>query len=397
MSNYHQLRPVAQSNSALSAPFLISLTALMAAAALAVSGCALIPSFGGSAKPQPAELQAVSGDVVAKQAWVARIGAVSFPLDAAVVGSSVFVAGADGVVAAIDARTGQDVWRANAGAPIAAGVGSDGNVAAVVTQGNAVVAFSAGREIWRQKISAQAYTAPFVAGGRVFVLAADRSVNAFDGQTGRVLWTQQRPSEPLVLKQSGVMTAVGDTLVVGLSGRLAGLNPANGTVRWEAPIASPRGVNDVERLVDLVGRISRDGEVVCARAFQAAVGCVNAVRGNLLWTKPANGSQGIHGDEKRLYGAEADGTVQAWNRADGERAWTTDALRYRSLTAPLVVGRSVAVGDVAGIVHLLSRNNGGLLNRLTTDGSAIAAAPVLVGNTLVAITRNGGIFGFVPE
>ena len=276
-------------------------------------------------------------------------------------------------------------------------MGSDGKTAAVVTQANDLVAFADGREIWRQKISAQVYTAPFVAGGRVFVLAADRSVNAFDGQSGRKLWTQQRPNEPLVLKQSGVMLAVGDTLVVGLSGRLVGLNPSNGSIRWEAPIASPRGVNDVERLVDLVGRVSRDGDVVCARAFQAAVGCVNAARGNLLWTKPANGSQGIHGDDKLLYGTESDGTVQAWRRADGERAWNSDLLRYRSLTAPLVVGRSVAVGDFAGIIHLMSRDNGSLLSRLNTDGSAIAAAPVLVGNTLVAVTRNGGVFGFVPE
>ena len=48
------------------------------------------------------------------------------------------------------------------------------------------------------------------------------------------------------------MLAVDDTLVVGLSGRLAGLNPSTGGVRWESPIASPRGINDVERLVDLV-------------------------------------------------------------------------------------------------------------------------------------------------
>jgi outer membrane protein assembly factor BamB len=366
-----------------------------------LSGCSAVNSvtsmFSGPSKPQPAALQPVSGAVSAKQAWSARIGAVNFPLDVNVSGSTVFVAGSDGSVAAIDSRNGRDVWRANVGTSIAAGVGSDGKVAAVVTQGNEVVALQDGREIWRQKLSAQAYTAPFVAGGRVFVLAADRSVNAFDGQTGRKLWTQQRPNEPLVLRQSGVMLAVGDTLVVGLAGRLAGINPSSGSIRWEAPIASPRGINDVERLVDLVGRVSRDGDIVCARAFQASVGCVNTVRGNLIWTKPANGSQGIHGDERFIFGTESDGVVKAWRRTDGERGWTTEALRYRQLTAPLVVGRSIAIGDFAGFVHLLSRDDGSLLNRLTTDGSAIAAAPALAGNTLIAVTRNGGIFGFVPE
>lgn len=357
-----------------------------------LSGC-----FGGATKPQPAELQPVSALVSARQSWNVRIGKVDFPLQPSVSGNSVAFASGDGTVALLDAQTGRDIWRVALGNPIAAGVGSDGRLAAVVTRDNEVVAIQDGRELWRQKLSAQAFTAPFVAGGRVFVLAADRSVNAFDAQTGRKLWIQQRPNEPLVLRQSGVMLAVGDTLVVGLSGRLAGLNPGNGSVRWEVPIASPRGINDVERLVDLVGRVSRDGDNVCARAFQASIGCVNAARGSLLWTKPANGLQGLAGDDRLLFGTEADGTVIAWRRTDGERTWSTERLRYRSLSAPLVAGRSVAVGDFSGFIHLLSREDGSLLNRLPTDGSPIAAAPVLAGNTLIAVTQNGGIYGFQPE
>lgn len=367
------------------APAAIILVALLA-------GC-----FGGVKKPQPAELQPVAALVSARQSWNTRIGQVNFPLEVSVSGGSVGVASSDGSVALLDAQTGRDIWRVALNTPIAAGVGSDGKTLAVVTRANEVVAMQGGRELWRSKLGAQAFTAPFVAGERVFVLAADRSVNAFDGQTGRKLWTQQRPSEPLVLRQSGVMLAVGDTLVVGLAGRLAGLDPSNGSIRWETPIASPRGINDVERLVDLVGRVSRVGDNVCVRAFQASIGCVNAARGSLLWTKPANGVQGIHGDDRLLFGTEADGTVVAWRRTDGERAWSTDRLRYRGLSAPLLAGRSIVIGDSTGFVHLLSREDGSLLNRLSTDGSAIAAAPVLAGNTLIAVTHNGGVYGFQPE
>lgn len=357
-----------------------------------VAGC-----FGGATKPKPTELQPVTALVSARQSWTARVGKVAFPLQVAVTGGSVAVAGSDGTVALLNAQTGSDIWRTSIATPIAAGVGSDGKVLAVVTRENEVVALQDGRELWRQRINAEAFTSPFVAGGRVFVLAADRSVNAFDGQTGRKLWAQQRPSEPLVLQQSGVMLAVGDTLVVGLSGRMAALNPANGNVRWEVPIASPRGINDVERLVDMVGPVSRQDDNVCARAFQTSIGCVNATRGSVLWTKPANGNQGLAGDDKLLFGAEADGTVLAWRRVDGERAWTTASLRYRDLTAPLLAGRSVVVGDFAGFIHLLSREDGSLLNRLPTDGSAIAATPALSGSTLIAVTRNGGVYGFQPE
>ena len=311
--------------------------------------------------------------------------------------NTVMLAAGNGLVLAVDAGTGRELWRVSSGSALAAGVGGDARLAAVVTRGNELVTMADGKIIWRQKLLAQSFTAPFVAGGRVFVLAADRSVSAFDGASGRKLWTQQRPGEPLVLRQAGVLQAVGNTLLAGLGGRLTGLNPDNGSVRWELPIAIPRGVNDIERLVDLVGPASRLQQIVCVRAFQASVGCVNAERGSLLWSRPADGSRGLDGDERLVFGVESDGRVIAWQRADGERAWTSDELRYRGLTAPHVVGRSIAIGDASGFVHLLSRQDGSLLNRLSTDGSAIVAPPVLVGDTLVVVTRKGNVFGFQPQ
>ncbi|AVT05599.1 outer membrane protein assembly factor BamB [Paracidovorax avenae] len=369
--------------------------ALLVAAATLASGCSL---WGGSSKPKPAELGPVVPVIGVRQAWTTKIGEIGrLPLSVHVNGTQVTVASSEGTVAAIDARTGGDIWRATVGEPLSAGVGSDGKWTAVVTSSNHLVVLSGGRELWRKPLAAQVYTAPLVAGNRVFVLAADRSLSAYDAAGGAKLWNQQRPGEPLVLRQDGLITAVGDTLVAGLSGRMVGFNPDNGTVRWEAPLASPRGTNDVERLVELLGRVSREGDSVCARAYQATVGCVDTSRGTVAWTHPASGSEGIHGDATMLFGTESNGTVVAWKRADGAQAWSLDKLRYRKLSAPLLLGRSVVVGDDSGLVHLLSREDGSFLNRLTTDGSGVAAPPVAAGDTLVVVTRNGGIYGFRPE
>lgn len=348
-------------------------------------------------KPKPAELPPAVALVGARLAWTAQVGQIGFPMDMMVNGDRLSVASSDGTVAVIDARNGRDLWRASVGAALSAGVGSDGRVVAVITRTNDVVALDGGKEVWRQRLGAQSYTSPFVAGGRVFVLGADRTVTAFDARDGRKLWAQSRQGEPLVLQQGGVLLAVGDTLLVGLSGRLVAFNPINGSIRWEAPIAVARGTNDIERLVDLVGRVSRRGDVVCARAFQASVGCVNAARGNVVWSRPASGVVGVHGDERMVFGTEADGKVIAWDRVSGERLWSSERLMHRGLTAPLSVGRSVAVGDATGLLHLVSRDDGSLLARLATDGSAVVAAPVLAGDTLVVATRAGGVFGYLPQ
>ncbi|MDP2366938.1 outer membrane protein assembly factor BamB [Rhodoferax sp.] len=360
--------------------------------ALLLGACA-----GGPDKPKPTELAPNPGLMGVRQVWATKVGGTDFPLTLRVVDQTVFLANADGGVWAINVGTGAELWRVDVGAKVAAGVGSDGQFVALVTRDNELVVLDGGRELWRQKLSAMVFTSPLVAGRRVFVLGADRTVSAYDAVSGRKLWIQQRPGEPLVLRQAGVLLPVGDTLVAGLAGRLAGLSPGNGSVRWEVPIATPRGTNDVERLVDLVASASRVGESVCVRAFQSAVGCVNAARGNLLWTKPAAGAVGLGGDDRLLFGTEADGKVVAWTRASGERAWVSERLKYRGLSAPLALGRSVVIGDESGLLHFLSREDGSPLTRVGTDGSAVAAAPVVAGDTLIVATRGGSVMAFKPE
>lgn len=358
---------------------------------------AALAACSGTGKPKPAELQANPALLGVRQAWSLRIPAVTYPLQTNVSGDTVTVAGANGVVVAIDSRSGQESWRASIGASLSAGVGSDGTMAAVITEANELVALRDGKVLWKQKLTARGYTAPLVAGRRVFVQTADRTISAWDGESGRRLWAQPRAAENLVLRKPGVFLAVGDTLVAGIGGRLVGLSPANGTSRWESPIAAPRGTNDVERLVDLTGTVSRTGDTVCARAYYANVGCVDTARGVLLWSKPSSGAEGLSGDENFVYGTESNGDVVAWRRSDGERAWTSERLKYRELTAPLAVGRSLVIGDDKGLVHFVSREDGSTLNRMTPDGSPIVAAPVLSGNTVVIVTRNGGVFGYRPE
>jgi outer membrane assembly lipoprotein YfgL len=362
------------------------------AAVVLLSACS-----SSNKKPQPAELPPVAALMGTQLAWSTQVGESQASLAPLFVAGKVFAAGNSGTVAAIDATTGKDVWRLDLKTPIAAGVGSDGQTAAVVTRNNQLVAIGNGDELWRVRLPARSFTAPLVAGGRVFVLTADRVVTAFDGKTGARLWNQSRPAEPLVLSQTGALLAVGDTLVAGLAGRVTGLNPDNGAVRWEAPIATSRGTNEVERLVDLVGPVSRIGSSICARAYSAAVGCVDANRGSVTWTRAAVGTTGVHGDDRLVFGSEADGKFQAWQRSSGEPAWSIDRLKYRGLTAPLALGRVVAVADSRGLVHLISREDGSEMTRLTTDGSPILAAPVLAGDALVVQTRNGGVFAWRPQ
>lgn len=228
----------------------------------------------------------------------------------------------------------------------------------------------------------------------MFVLTADRTVSAFDGATGRRLWSQGRSSDPLVLRQPGLLMAYGEVLLAGLSGRLVAMNPDNGATRWDVAIGTSRGVNEIERLVDVVAGVHRDGSLLCARAFQSAVTCVDGRRAVSVWTRNSQGHVGVTGDAQNIYGVESDGKVLAWARSSGEPVWTQEGLRFRGLTAPVQAGGSVVLGDEQGVLHWLSAANGQLQSRTVPDGSAIVSPPVMAGKTLVVVTAKGAVTGY---
>lgn len=357
----------------------------------------LLAACAGADRPKPTPLEANVPLLAVRSVWTAALGAVDFPLDVRVVDSQAYLAGSDGTVVALDTQTGADLWRTKLDTELSAGVGSDGRYAAVVGRNNELLVLDAGKLVWRQKLKVLTLTAPLVAGGRVFTLSTDRTVNAFDVTDGQRLWQQQRSSESLVLRQASLLTAVGDTLVVASGGKVVGLNPLTGATRWETIVASARGTNEVERLADVVSGFSRDGNQLCLRAFQYAVACVDGGTGRSVWNKPAVGSTGLSGDASTVYGIESDGRLVAWSRKDGQKLWTLERYRFRNLTAPLLAGRSLIVGDDAGNLHVVSKADGAALNRLMTDESGLFVAPVLAGNTLLAVSRRGTVYAFRPE
>ncbi|WP_157265090.1 outer membrane protein assembly factor BamB [Azohydromonas aeria] len=367
------------------------IVAALAAAVLA-AGCA---SSGG--RPKPAALQDFQPQLAAQPLWRSSVGTLNFSLTPALRGNTLVLAGSDGAVLALEAGSGRELWRASAGAPLAAGVGSDGRFASVVSRDNELLTFEGGKLLWRQRLNSRVVTAPLVAGERVFVLGVDRSVQAFDAIDGHQLWRLQRPGEPLTLLEPGVLAPFKDTLLVGQGPRLAGVDPLQGSLRWEVAVALPRGSNEVERLADLVGPAARSGDVVCARAFQSAVGCVDAQRATLLWAKNVGGIAPVGADARQVFGADASDRISAWNAASGEVAWTSDKLLNRDLSGALALERAVVFGDAQGYVHFLSRDNGQTLQRLATDGSAVVGTPLRAGDAVIVLTRKGGVFAFRPE
>ena len=114
------------------------------------------------------------------------------------------------------------------------------------------------------------------------------------------------------------MSFAGEFVAVGYpSGRLVMLAVANGTVRWDAPVAEPRGATEVERLVDVLGAPRVIGGEVCAAAYQGRIACFEVGNGNLRWAREFSAGAGVGADASRVYGVDAKSNVAAFASRPG--------------------------------------------------------------------------------
>lgn len=366
---------------------------LPCAAVLVLAGCA-----SSSPTNKPAELVDVKGSLNVRVMWRASVGSGRGTfLQPAVLENAIYAADADGALLRVDPQTGAVVWRASAGGPLAAGVGSDGFTIAVATPRGEVLAFGAdGKPLWRVQAPSDVIAPPLVGRGLVIVRSTDHRVSAYEADTGKRRWTYQRQSPPLTLRASTEMAFAGDNVLAGFpGGRLVALALTNGAARWEAVVSEPKGTTEVERLNDVVGSIAVDARDACAATFQGRVMCADPANGNLRWARELSARGGVSINERAVYAVDNGSAVQAFAR-DGASLWRNTKLAWRAVTTPLALTNGAAVGDLAGYVHFLD-NDGEFVARVQVDSSAIVARPLRWADGVVVLTQDGTLALLTPQ
>ncbi|MGZ8209857.1 MAG: outer membrane protein assembly factor BamB [Burkholderiales bacterium] len=379
---------------------------VLAALLIAIAGgCTSIGSvydrwFGSRPAAKPAPLPPVKNTAETRVLWQANVGAaersVFFP---AVTGSTVYAAGAAGQVTGFDGRTGKQVVSFNAGQRLSAGVAASGSLVIVGTGKGELLAFDQGKPLWKAQLTGEMLAPAALDGTLVVARAGDGQVYGLNPVDGKRRWIYQRNTPALSLRNySGVVLDRGAVFAGFAGGRLVALAAATGAVGWDSVVALPRGTTELERVADVVGRPSVDGDRVCAVAYQGRVACFDMQSGTSIWARDMSSVSGLDTDHRGLYLVDDKNAVVALDKSTGASLWRQDKLFGRGLSAPLAFGRFVIVGDFEGYVHVLSREDGSFVSRVATDGSAIGAPVVALDLTsFVVQTRNGGVFAIAVQ
>ena len=379
------------------------LRAAALAAAVLLPACSSMPSmnpmdwFGSSTSgPKPSELPVLTNPQGVKVLWSSSIGAADgFFFSPALVGDSVYAAARNGTVARLDASSGQAKWRVSVGKRISGGVGSDGTLAVVASDDGEVFALDAQSGVvkWRSRVSSEVLAQPKVGDGLVLVRSADSKIFAFGIEDGKRRWVYQRPAAALIVRSPVGLTVHQGSAFAGFSGgKLVAISLADGTARWEATVALPKGSTELERVTDMVGDPTALGREICGAAYQGRVACYDIQNGNQLWSREMSTLTGVSFDARYAFVSDDKGAVHALDRTNGRSVWKQDRLAYRQLSMPLPLGTEVAVGDLQGFVHFVARESGAFLGRIATDGSAVRAAPLRLPEGFLVQTQNGGLY-----
>jgi len=316
----------------------------------------------------------------------------------------IYVMDGESTVTAVDAGTGEVVWRRNVrpdGREAAGGVAVFGLPVPVVGSGGGALeggfggglAFSGGRlfvasgyrtvsalnatngeVVWTQPVDVPIHSAPTVAGGRVLVIDVDNQIIALNAQTGEQNWSYRGIVEPARVMRASSPAISGDTVIAPFSsGEVVALRASNGQPVWNQVLSRTSRTSALSEIRDIAGR------PVISRGFVYAVGHSGVMQamdirtGQPRWSVPIAGVNAPLPVGDVVYVVSKNGELTVVNRDTGAVYWT----------------RNLNEGRV--------RQEGGFLGFWDRTVRPEWSGPILASNRLVLVNSEGEAVAFDPK
>ncbi len=260
-----------------------------------------------------------------------------------------------------------------------------------------------GEEIWTRVTRVPMHSAPTASNGRIFAVSDDNELFAFNANTGEVLWTYQGIVESARMLTAPSPAVVGDTVISGFaSGELIAFRAQNGGVLWQDALSSAGQLTPLASLNDIAsGPVVADGYVI-ASAQSGVTSAFDLRTGQRIWTQPA-GSIGfplIAGDF--VYSAMTDGQVVCMSKLDGSVVWTQQLQSHKNLkkkkkriawSGPILVGERLMVMSSQGKAVTMSPYDGSIISEFKV-GEDVFVSPIIANETVYVMTDSAKLIAF---
>ena len=262
-----------------------------------------------------------------------------------------------------------------------------------------------GAELWQQNLRATGSGDPTVVGDMVYLVAGDDVAWALDTDTGRIRW-QLAATPDLNNVMGGPAPAVSDKYVIFAfgAGEVQGAFRQGGLRLWDAQIAGQRSGYSGARVADITGDPVIDDDRVYVGTHSGRVVALGLANGERLWTAnqgplnrvwPAGDSVYLISDRNELVRLQAEDGDQVW--AIKLPLFTKDRPRRQSEIVahhgPLMAGGQLIVASGDGLLRIFDPVTGTLTRTIDLPGGA-TTNPVVAGGTLYVVSANGQLHAF---
>ena len=328
-----------------------------------------------------------------------------------VAGGRIFAMDGGVQISALDAASGNRIWRVDLKPEEARGNAFGGGPAFwndrlyVATGYAQVLALDPadGKVIWRQNVTAPVHSAPTVADGRVFAVTVDNELNALAVADGKRLWSHNGIPETAGLLGGASPTVEGEIVLAAYSsGELFALRVENGRSVWSDNLASTRSVNAVAGLADIRGRPVIDHGRVFAVSHSGRMASIDLRRGDRVWEQQIASSHSpwVVGDY--IFVLANDNELVCLTRSEGKVRWARPLRRYEDEKAksdpilwagPVLGGNRLIVLSSLGEAVSVSPYTGELVGQQKMSASGFLG-PVIADNALYLLTDDANLSAY---
>ncbi|MQY44288.1 PQQ-binding-like beta-propeller repeat protein [Epibacterium sp. SM1969] len=264
---------------------------------------------------------------------------------------------------------------------------------------------ASGDLIWRQELDAPGSGQPLVRDGLVYVVAGDDTGWAVKTKDGRIAWQiEATPSAANVLGAPAPALTKDLAVFAFGSGDLAATFRKGGFRRWNASIAGERTGRTVSTINDVTGAPVVVGQRIYVGNHGGRTAAFEADSGLRLWTAregalgpvwPAGDSLFQVSDTNRLLRLDADTGEVIWSQP--LPGFVKDKPRKRSEIVahygPILAGGQIIVASNDGLLRFFDPTDG-ILNRSVEVPGGATTPPVVAGKTLYVVSTKGELLAF---
>ncbi|MDN3653391.1 outer membrane protein assembly factor BamB [Thalassotalea ponticola] len=359
-----------------------------------------------------AELVDINAQFTPQVVWDKRVGDgvehYFSRLSPAVAYDKVFVASRFGEAYALDQATGETIWSTalynldgelgfwdnKPSARIAGGAAVGYDKVVWGSENGDVFALDAnsGELVWRTQVAGEVISKPLFSANKLFINTSSGVLVALDANTGEQLWQAQQPVPPLTLRGvSGLSASSGGIFLGSASGEVAVYIEESGQQGWTAQIGEPSGATELQRMVDVDVTPVVVTDKIYAISSNGHLAALDIRGGREVWKRSYSSYRELLVSGNQIFATDVQGHIYAVDRHSGMEQWSNLSLTNRGTTGAVDVGDYIVVGDVEGYLHWLDKAEGRVVARHRVDSSAIYVTPVVVDQLLYVMSRDGDL------